>query len=119
MRNAPVSPNYAVRDAFLALRAKGNGKAKSLIAEAKASVENRAERFNELRRLCDLARIPGMKAPAGYTSRAERVCRELAYLGGDEYAEGLAVLKFARNSREDWQAALACFGPKQHSWSEL
>jgi hypothetical protein len=115
MRNAPVSPNYAVRDALLALKARGNEKAKCLLVEAKASVDAHAERFAELRRLCDLARIPGMKAPAGYTSRAERVCRELAYLGGEEYQEGLSVLKFARNSKADWANALACFGPQQQA----
>jgi len=115
MRKAPVSPNCAFGDALLALKAKGNEKAKSLLAEAKASVQERTDRFVELRRLCDLARIPGMHAPAGYTSRAERVARELAYLGGEEYQEGLSVLKFARNSKQDWANALACFGPLQQA----
>jgi hypothetical protein len=114
-KHAPVSPNYAVRDALLALQARGNAKAQTLVVEAKASVTERTERFAELRRLCDLARIPGMIAPAGYTSRAERVARELAYLGGEEYQEGLSVLKFARNSRADWANALACFGPLQQA----
>jgi len=114
-KHTPVVPNHAFGDALLALKAKGNDKAMSLIAEAKASVEERTERFVELRRLCDLARIPGMHAPAGYTSRAERVCRELAYLGGAEYLEGLSVLKFARNSKADWETALLCFGPEQQA----
>jgi len=116
MRNSNHIPNHAIADAFLALKAQGNAKAKTLVvsihASKKAAIEARATRFAELRSLCNLARIPGMKAPAGYTSRTERVVRELAYLGGEDYAEGIRVLKFARNSREDWQTALACFGPQ-------
>ena len=112
MRKATVAPNYAVRDALLALQAKGSDKAKSLIIEAKASVEERTVRFQELMGLLKVARIQTW-APAGYTSRAERVARELAYLGGEEYAEGVRVLKFAGNSRADWQNAVACFGRPQ------
>ena len=126
MKNAPN--NLAIRDALLSLKAKGNAKAYTLVVTAKSSyqiaaekrqaarqklLEERIERFNELWRLIDLARIPGMKVPVGYTSRAERVAKELAYLGGAEYQEGLSVLKFARNTPEDWQNALACFGPQQ------
>ena len=109
-KHAPVSPNFAVRDALMALQAKGSDKAKSLIVEAKASVEKRTERFQELMGLLKLARIP-VWAPVGYTSRAERVAKEMAYLGGEDFEEGCAVLKFAGNSRTDWQNALLCFGP--------
>ena len=115
MRNH--TPNHAFADALLSLKANGNAKAKTLVVSIResrvAELEARSDRFNELKRLCDLARIPGMHAPAGYTSRTERVVRELAYLGGEDYEEGLRVLKFARNSKQDWETALNCFGPQQ------
>ena len=111
MRNQNVSPNYAVRDAMVALKAKGNQKAFNLLAEAKSSKVIIKERLNAIHELLNLAHISTW-APAGYTSRAERVAKELAYIGGEDYDEGCRVLKFAGNSRQDWQDALDCFGPQ-------
>jgi len=115
MRNS----NPAIRDALLSLKAQGNAKAATLVvsarsskqlAEEKAAAEY-AERVVELKRLIDLARIP-TKAQPGCTSRAERVAKELARLGGEDYQEALSVLRYARVSKADWETALLCFGPQ-------
>ena len=65
----------------------------------------------KLEGLIEQARIPTQAAP-GCTSRAERVAKELAFLGGEDYQEALSVLRYARVSKTDWEIALACFGPQ-------
>jgi hypothetical protein len=116
MRNS----NHAIRDALLTLKANGNVKAHNLVISVKASKKLAAikakdaynERLSELKMLIDYARIPS-KAEPGCTSRAERECKKLAYLGGEDYQEALSVLRYARVSKEYWEEALFCFGPEQ------
>ena len=109
----------SIRDAFLSLSSKGNEKAYTLLVTAKSSKQIAAEkakadyadRVMELKGLIELARIPTQAAP-GCTSRAERVAKELSFLGGEDYQEALSVLRYARVSKTDWETALACFGPQ-------
>jgi hypothetical protein len=50
-----------------------------------------------------------MKAKPGCTSRAERLAKEFARSGGEEYENALLVLKYANYSDADWATALDCF----------
>ena len=93
-----------------------NAEGKTLVAQSRQSIrqailtreEEYQERKMQIKALLDLARIP-MKADEGCTSKAERLGKSLARLGGEDFEEGVRVLKFARCSKKEWETALFCF----------
>ena len=94
-----------------------NEEGRFLVAQTKQSFRQAAalsreeeyeDRKAQLKELIQINRIP-TKAPDGCTSRAERLAKQFARAGGEEFENALLVLRFARVSKQDWKTALDCF----------
>lgn len=65
-------------------------------------------RKQQIKNLIEINRIP-TKVPEGYTSRAERIAKQTARAGGEEFENALHLLRYARVSKQDWQNVLSVF----------
>ena len=105
-----------MKNPAIAIALMKNVAGKTLVAQTKQSLrqaelsreEEYQDRKAQIKKLMDLARLP-MKAEEGCTSRAERLGKQLARQGGEEFEEACRLLKFANYSDKDWATAIDCF----------